>query len=160
MMRRLAAIFTVHLLLVACGPREYEDVSDYERFRSLIGEQYYSIKPLKFHKINPNVGGNDSESYFVVLAPPGAGGPEVVSSEYLAEGSLFTVTHVVRCKNCFPTTFYAVMADFVKAHADRVYSVRMSRLLTNDRGAEVTPYDEDGEAFLNRDYFEKVHGNK
>ena len=100
---KLASLMFASINLSGCvfTPATYVDTSGGSEYSHLIGQESTALKELFFYhvSIEPNYG--PTPSFCVVAAPPGFGGPEVLSKHTLPIGTNAVVTSVQRCTNCW-----------------------------------------------------------
>jgi hypothetical protein len=89
------------LLLSGCIKAKYEDVSNDERYSSLVGHEYRFAEDLIIHGVLDYPTRDQVLDFYVVTAKPGFDGPEVVSRGLLPAGTMVHIEKVMDCTNCF-----------------------------------------------------------
>jgi hypothetical protein len=87
-------------MLAACRA-EYKDISNDSEFTQYIGQVYKLKSDMDYSGVNLPPGYSDEIHIYVISSrDPGWSGPEVVTRETLAIGSIVTVDKVEECTNC------------------------------------------------------------
>ena len=85
-----------------CGGQvKCRDVGHDEKYTHLIGQKYKSTKELLIYGITADRNYKKQIDYYIITEPPGIAGPEVLSEEHLALGTLIQIQKVLSCAYLF-----------------------------------------------------------
>ena len=88
------------LILVGCKAT-YQDISEDVEVAHYVGEKYELLSDMDFSGVNAPPGYSDEINYYVISSrDPGWSGPEVITRETLAKGTIITIRNVSECTNC------------------------------------------------------------
>lgn len=107
----------IAMALAACSRAIYEDVSHEAMYSHLIGKEFRTRQKLLVYGITDDQNYRPPVDYYLIMGPPGIGGPEVLQRNVLDVGAIVKVVRVEHCTNCFgqhnDRFEVAVRADFL-----------------------------------------------
>jgi hypothetical protein len=134
-MRDLSIIFAWVLILLlslsGCNFVSYEDVSSKPPYSDYIGKHYRSNEITHIYRISMERNYKPDPSVYIVYAPPGIEGPEVLSKADLPVNTTFEVLKVMRCVDCYLDSGERVhvVAKFTSTNAFNDREVQISKEL-------------------------------
>ena len=109
--------FMITLFLSGCFQKS-ESIKHTSPYNTLIGGTYESLVPLKLYGVTMASNYEESVSLYILLPPPGASGPEILSRVILPVGTTIKVKDVRRCTNCFIWSPISILVDIASYDAD------------------------------------------
>ena len=89
------------LPLTGCSFVSFEDVSSQQPYSDYVGKHYQSNEITHIYRISMERNYKLEPSVYIVYAPPGIGGPEVLSQAKLPVNTTFIVLKVMKCVDCY-----------------------------------------------------------
>lgn len=98
----LTVIGLVTTMLSGCWEAHFEDISNAEEHRDIVGMSYITVSPLLLSGVNLPPGYGDSvDICYLERTSPTWAGPELISRTTIEKGTLFTVLGAEQCTNCY-----------------------------------------------------------
>jgi hypothetical protein len=102
-MRTLILIPIIISLLGGCSnAMEFDDVSAEGDFSYLIEKEVKILNEARLIGITLEPNYEPIIAYYSIRVAPFGGAPEIVSSEKISAGTIFSIKSVQRCNNCLP----------------------------------------------------------
>ena len=95
---KLTISFLVVILVSACTPKLYNDVTDINEVSRLIGKQFRSIVELQVRGVTFGIDGKRNVDYVYITTPPSMGGSRVVFKGILPKGVVFEIVGAVESR--------------------------------------------------------------
>lgn len=112
MSQKIAAL-TLLVVISGCDFMEYEDVSSYTEFQSVINKSYKTKQVLIIHGVNMDDPIGKKVHQYSVTPLPGMAGREIKSHEKLEVGTTIQLKKVVRCTNCTLSIIFGDTHEYV-----------------------------------------------
>lgn len=100
-MNKIGIFVFLFFLMIGCRAK-YEDMSHDVKYSHLIGHKYVLTKKLLIYGITLDANYKKQIDIYTIHRPPGIGGPEVLTGNYLLPGTKMEIKKVVKCINCLP----------------------------------------------------------
>jgi uncharacterized protein YceK len=101
-------MFLIILLSISGCTARFKNLSEHDGYINVIGKKYTTTEDLKIYGFTLTLEKNPRLDGYTIHPIPGIGGQEILSSELLPAGEIFTVEKVEKCSNCFPFPAYIV----------------------------------------------------
>ena len=140
MMARASSLLLAVAVLMGCGPAKYEDVSHLPQYSNLIGAEYRTRVALQVLGITDDPDYRPVIEYYLLTGTPSISGPEVVTRQVLAAGSLVQPITAMKCVNCaYSGMRIAVRINSGNDYPDEsVFVESMGNMISSSAGGATT----------------------
>lgn len=125
-------VLCAFLLVMINGCRqEFDDISDSAESRQIVGVEFILKAPLVLVGVTTDPNYRGGVTYYEIMRPPGASGPEILEKHMLESGTRIKIRKVLRCNNCWFMNKLALEAE-VHGSASIDKQVRIANLFRLD----------------------------